>query len=299
MHVPVYASLSVVLCLDLSVFVSLCLPVCLCLSLSPCLAVCLSVSVPLSRTRVLAPVPLNIELTKFDRIQILLEIHIAVLSRIVGLAIITKFGTRHDSRTVVTCTKFRYDRPTIIEIRGTRIFSKFWIRSNLSIRYLVGQAPGAFQYHEWKSCDIRFLSSWENKTANDYYITKTELTFELAEFSWNAWLAVDLNDAKRFICWPHWIWVSGECLQQSPLCWRCWQWSGKTASCQNGPTLKRLKVKRPHFLGPQAQSPPIICHAPTASRREATVAIRGGGLANDWRRLWPQANHKIAAPFSR
>ena len=50
--------------------------------------------------------------------------------------IITKFGTRHD------CTKFRYDRPTIIEIRGTRIFSKFWIRSNLSIRYLVGQAPG-------------------------------------------------------------------------------------------------------------------------------------------------------------
>ena len=51
--------------------------------------------------------------------------------------IITKFGTRHDSRTVVTCTKFRYDRPTIIEIRGTRIFSKFWIRSNLSIRYLV------------------------------------------------------------------------------------------------------------------------------------------------------------------
>ena len=53
--------------------------------------------------------------------------------------IITKFGTRHDSRTVVTCTKFRYDRPTIIEIRGTRIFSKFWIRSNLSIRYLVGQ----------------------------------------------------------------------------------------------------------------------------------------------------------------
>ena len=56
--------------------------------------------------------------------------------------IITKFGTRHDSRTVVTCTKFRYDRPTIIEIRGTRIFSKFWIRSNLSIRYLVGQAPG-------------------------------------------------------------------------------------------------------------------------------------------------------------
>ena len=57
-------------------------------------------------------------------------------------SIITKFGTRHDSRTVVTCTKFRYDRPTIIEIRGTRIFSKFWIRSNLSIRYLVGQAPG-------------------------------------------------------------------------------------------------------------------------------------------------------------
>ena len=56
--------------------------------------------------------------------------------------IITKFGTRHDSRTVVTCTKFRYDRPTIIEIRGARIFSKFWIRSNLSIRYLVGQAPG-------------------------------------------------------------------------------------------------------------------------------------------------------------
>ena len=42
--------------------------------------------------------------------------------------IITKFGTRHDSRTVVTCTKFRYDRPTITEIRGTRIFSKFWIR---------------------------------------------------------------------------------------------------------------------------------------------------------------------------
>ena len=41
----------------------------------------------------------------------------------------------------MTCTKFRYDRPTIIEIRGTRIFSKFWIRSNLSIRYLVGQAP--------------------------------------------------------------------------------------------------------------------------------------------------------------
>ena len=33
-----------------------------------------------------APVPLNIELTKFDRIQILLEIHIAVLSRIVGLS---------------------------------------------------------------------------------------------------------------------------------------------------------------------------------------------------------------------
>ena len=61
--------------------------------------------------------------------------------------IITKFGTRHDSRTVVTCTKFRYDRPTIIEIRGTRIFSKFWIRSNLSIRYLVGQAPGPdYQY---------------------------------------------------------------------------------------------------------------------------------------------------------
>ena len=56
--------------------------------------------------------------------------------------IITKVGTRHDSRIVVTCTKFRYDRPTIIEIRGTRIFSKFWIRSNLSIRYLVGQAPG-------------------------------------------------------------------------------------------------------------------------------------------------------------
>ena len=56
--------------------------------------------------------------------------------------IITKFGTRYDSRTVVTCTKFRYDRPIIIEIRGTRIFSKFWIRSNLSIRYLVGQAPG-------------------------------------------------------------------------------------------------------------------------------------------------------------
>ena len=56
--------------------------------------------------------------------------------------IITTFGTRHDSGTVVTCTKFRYDRPTFIEIRGTRIFSKFWIRSNLSIRYLVGQAPG-------------------------------------------------------------------------------------------------------------------------------------------------------------
>ena len=56
--------------------------------------------------------------------------------------IIAKFGTRHDSRTVVTCTKFRYDRPIIIEIRGTRIFSKFLIRSNLSIRYLVGQAPG-------------------------------------------------------------------------------------------------------------------------------------------------------------
>ena len=33
----------------------------------------------------------------------------------------------------------------------------------------------------------------------------------------------------------------------------------------------------------KAQSPPIICHAPTASRREA--AIRGGGVANDWRRL--------------
>ena len=37
-------------------------------------------------TQGLAPVPLNIELTKFDRIQILLEIHIAVLSRIVGLS---------------------------------------------------------------------------------------------------------------------------------------------------------------------------------------------------------------------
>ena len=37
-------------------------------------------------TRHQAPVPLNIELTKFDRIQILLEIHIAVLSRIVGLS---------------------------------------------------------------------------------------------------------------------------------------------------------------------------------------------------------------------
>ena len=61
--------------------------------------------------------------------------------------IITKFGTRHDSRTVVTCTKFRYDRPTIIEIRGTRIFSKFWIRSNLSIRYLVGQAPVLEERH--------------------------------------------------------------------------------------------------------------------------------------------------------
>ena len=33
-----------------------------------------------------APVPLNVELAKFDRIQILLEIHIAVLSRIVGLS---------------------------------------------------------------------------------------------------------------------------------------------------------------------------------------------------------------------
>ena len=47
-----------------------------------------------------------------------------------------------DSRPIITKFGTRYDRPTIIEIRGTRIFSKFWIRSNLSIRYLVGQAPG-------------------------------------------------------------------------------------------------------------------------------------------------------------
>ena len=80
--------------------------------------------------------------------------------------IITKFGTRHDSRTVVTCTKFRYDRPTIIEIRGTRIFSKFWIRSNLSIRYLVGQAPG-LHWGRWTSPEmiravtlITFLLQW-------------------------------------------------------------------------------------------------------------------------------------------
>ena len=71
--------------------------------------------------------------------------------------IITKFGTRHDSRTVVTCTKFRYDRPTIIEIRGTRIFGKFWIQSNLSIRYLVGQAPGNSIY--WPCRINRSLSS--------------------------------------------------------------------------------------------------------------------------------------------
>ena len=47
-----------------------------------------------------------------------------------------------------------------------------------------------------------------------------------------------------------------------------------------------------HGVTSLAQSPPIICHAPTASRREATrsfsspLAIRCGGLANDWRRLW-------------
>ena len=73
--------------------------------------------------------------------------------------IITKFDTRHDSRTVVTCNKFRYDRPTIIEIRGTRIFSKFWIRSNLSVRYLVGQAPG-------EQIKRRFEMPWHHRYVN-------------------------------------------------------------------------------------------------------------------------------------
>ena len=41
----------------------------------------------------------------------------------------------------------------------------------------------------------------------------------------------------------------------------------------------------------RSQSPPIICHAPTASRREA---IRGGGLANDWRRLWCRCTVDVA-----
>ena len=45
--------------------------------------------------------------------------------------IITKFGTCHDSTTVVTCTKFRYDRPTILESTAIWISSKIWIRSNL------------------------------------------------------------------------------------------------------------------------------------------------------------------------
>ena len=34
-------------------------------------------------------------------------------------AIMTKFGTRHDSVTVVTCAKFLHDSPNILEIRAT------------------------------------------------------------------------------------------------------------------------------------------------------------------------------------
>ena len=77
----------------------------------------------------LAPVPLNIELTNSIEFKICWQFLPPNFNN--SRPITTKFGTRHDSTTVVTCTKFRYDRPTILESTAIWISSKIWIRSNL------------------------------------------------------------------------------------------------------------------------------------------------------------------------
>ena len=144
-----------------------------------------------------APVPLNIEID-----QIRSNSNFAWNSYRCAFEhswpIITKFGTRHDSRTVVTCTKFRYDRPTIIEIRGTRIFSKFWIRSNLSIRYLVGQTPG-----RWINNTVETSGGYQHLVVDlwtrmlvQYSIRQLAIKKESQETAAKCWCENDSIDMK-------------------------------------------------------------------------------------------------------
>ena len=84
----------------------------------------------------------------------------------------------------MTCTKFRYDRPTIIEIRGTRIFSKFWIRSNLSIRYLVGQAPGL---RHVEPRDINILRRRQNERHF------ADAIFKCISLNENVWIPIKIS----------------------------------------------------------------------------------------------------------
>ena len=75
-----------------------------------------------------APVPLTIfrSNSKFDQ-------NLQYSSLKCTLPTTTKFCTRHDSVTVVTCAKFRYDRLSIFETRALPILIEFRIRSKCTL----------------------------------------------------------------------------------------------------------------------------------------------------------------------
>ena len=78
------------------------------------------------------PVPLTIfrSNSKFDQ-----NLQCSCLTR--TQLITTTFCTRHDSYTVVTCAKFRYDQWSMFQTRALRNLIEFRIQSPL-----VGRAPG-------------------------------------------------------------------------------------------------------------------------------------------------------------
>ena len=111
--------------------------------------------------------------------------------------IITKFGTRHDSRTVVTCTKFRYDRPIIIEIRGTRIFSKFWILVSQMISY----------FRVWAICLITKDPFTKGLWCDNHNLVKIHVTLTSKSIVRSGHISVRAMTAQRSWCaslWSDW-----------------------------------------------------------------------------------------------
>ena len=119
----------------------------------------------------LASVPLNIELTNLISNSKFAE-NSCPPNFNNSRPIITKFGTRHDSTTVVTCTKFRYDRPTILERTVIWISSKIWIWSNLvnSIFSGTGTRPVLTRWYRIKRTAGNWLIGPAHWPAHHFHI---------------------------------------------------------------------------------------------------------------------------------